>query len=119
MKRAARSLLGAARAQPRDVVRSPNLLDDAASAELRVAIGQALSQGPAQLVIDLSAVTDIDADGLAVLIYACRATTAAHAKLVLSDPPPLLLELLEPMRLSELYDIELEAAHLPIRGAAS
>ncbi len=119
MKRAARSLLGSSRAHSQDVVRSPVVLDDAASAELRVAIGQAISQGAPRLVIDLSALTDIEAEGLAVLIYACRAATAAHVKLVLSAPSPLLLELLEPMRLSESYDIELEPAHVPILGPAS
>jgi hypothetical protein len=52
-----------------------------------------------------------DAAGLTVLIYACRAATAAHVKLVLSAPSPLVLKLLEPTRLNEQCDVELEPGH--------
>jgi anti-anti-sigma factor len=91
-----------------------------ASAELREAISRALSHGPARLVIDLSAVSVVEAAGLAVLVYACRAATAAHAKLVLSAPSPLVLQLLEPTRLGDVCDFELEPAMpVPIRGTAA
>lgn len=115
-----RSPLGNSSDHPREVVRSPGVLDDAGSAELRVGISRALSHGPAKLVIDLSAVTNVDAQSLAVLIYACRAATAAHVNLVLSGPSPLLLQLLEPTRLNDSYDIELRpATPVPIRGTAA
>jgi anti-anti-sigma factor len=104
----------------RDVVRPSGALDHSASAELRETISRTLSHGPATLVIDLSAVSVVDAAGLTVLIYACRAATAAHVKLVLSAPSPLVLKLLEPTRLNEQCDVELElATPVPIRGTAA
>lgn len=120
MEPSARSLLEDSSEHPRDVVRPSGPLDHSASTELREAISRTLSRGPATLVIDLSAVSVVDAAGLAVLIYACRAATAAHVKLVLSAPSPFLLQLLEPTRLSDLCDVELEPAMpVPIRGTAA
>jgi anti-anti-sigma factor len=120
MERSAGSLLEDSSKHPRDVLRPLGALDHSASAELRQAISQTLSHGPATLVIDLSAVSVVDAAGLAVLIYACRAATAAHVKLVLSAPSPSVLQLLEPTLLSDLRNIELEpAVPIPIRGTAA
>lgn len=104
----------------RDVLRPSGALDLSASAELREAISRTLSHGSATLVIDLSGVSAVDASGLAVLIYACRAATAAHVKLVLSAPSPFLRQLLEPTRLNDLCDVDLAAAApVPIRGTAA
>ena len=103
------TLLGDASQHPQGVLHPSGLLDHAAAAELRAAISRTLSRGPAKLVIDLSAVTDVETDGVAVVIYACRAATAAHVKLVLYAPSPFLLQLLEPTRLSGSYDIEPKA----------
>ena len=104
----------------RSVVRPSGALDHLASSALREAISRTLSHGPATLVIDLSAVSVVDATGFTVLIYACRAATAAHVKLVLSAASPLVVDLLEPTRLSDLCDLELEPAMpVPIRGAAA
>lgn len=104
----------------RDVVRPSGALDHSVSAELRETISRTLSHGPATLVIDLSAVSVVDGAGFAVLIYACRAASAAHVKLVLSAPSPFVLELLEPSRLGDLCDVELGAATpIPIRGTAA
>jgi anti-anti-sigma factor len=65
-------------------------------------------------------VSSVDAAGLAVLVYACRASTAAHVKLVLAEPSPLVLQLLEPTRLGDLCHFELEVAMpIPIRGTAA
>jgi anti-anti-sigma factor len=120
MEPSAGSLLDDASEHSRDVVRSPRVLDHAASAELRVAISRKISHGSARLVIDLAAVTDVDSEGFAVLIYACRAATAAHVSLVLSSPSSFLLQLLEPMRLSASYDIDLKPAPpVPIRGTTA
>ena len=119
MEPSAGSLLEDSSEHPRDVVRPSGALDHSASAELRETISRTLSHGPATLVIDLSAVSVVDAAGLTVLIYACRAASAAHVKLVLSAPSPLVLELLEPTRLSDLCEVELEPAMpVPIRGVA-
>ena len=79
-----------------------------ASNDLLETISRALSHGPATVVIDLSDVSDVDSAGLSVLVYACRAATAAHVKLVLYSLPPLALELLEPTRLSDLGDVDIE-----------
>lgn len=112
--------LGDSSRHGRSVVRPSGALDHAASAALREAVSRTLSRGPATLVIDLSAVSVVDAAGVTVLIYACRAATAAHVKLVLSAASPLVVDLLEPTRLSDLGDVELEPAMpVPIRGAAA
>jgi len=97
----------------RDVLHPSGTLDRAASPQLREEIGRTLSRGPAVLDIDLSDVSGVDGAGLAVLIYACRAATAAHVKLVLFSPSPLVLQLLEPTRLSEDVDFNIEPA-LPV-----
>ena len=63
---------------------------------------------------------DVDAAGLDVLVYACHAATAAHVKLVLCSLPSLVLELLEPTRLSELGDIAIEPTMpIPLHGSAA
>jgi anti-anti-sigma factor len=120
MEASAGSLSAGSGEPPREVVRPRGALDDSASATLRESISRALSHGPATLVIDLSAVSIVDAAGLTVLVYACRAATAAHVMLVLSAPSPLVLELLEPARLTDLCQIEPEpAVPVPIRGSAA
>jgi anti-anti-sigma factor len=93
-----------------EVLHPSGLLDRAASRVLREEISRTISRGPATVVVDLSNVSDVDAAGLDVLVYACRAATAAHIKLVLCSLPPLLLELLEPTRLSDLGDVAIEPA---------
>jgi anti-anti-sigma factor len=104
----------------RNVLRPLGPLDDAAAEDLREATGRALSRGPATLVIDLSGVTAIDAVGIDALVYASRAATAAHVNLVLSAPTPLVRRLLEPTRLSNLCDFEVETAVVvPIRRTAA
>jgi len=96
--------------QSRDVLHPLGALDRHASPELREEIGRTLSRGPAELVIDLSGVSGVDDAGLAVLVYACRAATAAHVKLALSSPSPLVRQLLEPTRLNEHCDSDIEPA---------
>ena len=104
----------------RDVLHPAGALDHSGSRVLREAISRALSRGPATLVVDLSDVRDVDAAGLDVLVYACRAATAAHVKLVLCSLPPLVLELLEPTRLSDLGDVDIEpAVPVPLPGTAA
>ena len=55
-----------------------------------------------------------------MLVYACHAATAAHVKLVLCSLPPLVLELLEPTRLSEMGDVDIEPTMpIPLHGSAA
>jgi anti-anti-sigma factor len=104
----------------RVVLRPSGALDVSACGDLRETISRALSRGPATLVIDLSSVNAVDAVGIDVLVYAGRAATAAHASLVLFAPSPLVLHLLEPMRLTHLCDFEFEpAVPVPIRRTAA
>jgi anti-anti-sigma factor len=110
MKRSAGSLLEDPSQDSREVLQPSGLLDRSASRVLREEISRTISRGPATLVVDLCNVSDVDAAGLDVLVYACRAATAAHVKLVLCSLPPLVLELLEPTRLSELGDVDIEPA---------
>jgi anti-anti-sigma factor len=110
MKPSAGNLLEDPGHDSREVLNPSGLLDYAASRALREEVSRTISRGPATLVVDLSNVSDVDAAGLDVLVYACRAATAAHVKLVLCALPPLVLELLEPTRLSELGDVAIEPA---------
>jgi anti-anti-sigma factor len=104
----------------RDVLHPSGALDRVASLVLRETISRTLSHGPATLVIDLSNVSDADSAGLAVLVYACRAATAAHVKLVLCSLPPLVLELLEPTRLNDLGDVDIEPTiPVPLHSTAA
>ena len=118
MKPSAGSLLEDPSQGSREVLHPSGLLDRAASRALREQISRTISRGPATLVVDLSNVSDVDAAGLDVLVYACRAATSAHVKLVLCSLPPLVLELLEPTRLSELVDIE-PAMPIPLHITAA
>jgi anti-anti-sigma factor len=108
MEPSAASLLEDPSQGSRDVLRPSGALDRSGSRVLRESISRALSRGSATIVVDLSDVRDVDAAGLDVLVYACRAATAAHVKLVLSSLPTLVLELLEPTRLSDLGDVDIE-----------
>ena len=46
--------------------------------------------------------------------------SAAHVKLVLCSLPPLVLELLEPTRLSEMGDVDIEPTMpIPLHGSAA
>jgi len=108
MKASTGSLLEDPGQDSRDVLHPSGALDRPASRVLRETISRTLSHGPATVVIDLSDVSDVDSAGLSVLVYACRAATAAHVKLVLCSLPPLALELLEPTRLSDLGDVDIE-----------
>jgi anti-anti-sigma factor len=110
MEPSAASLVDGSSQSSLDVLHPSGALDRTASSELREEIGRTLSRGPAVLVIELSGVSGVDGAGLDVLVYACRAATAAHVKLVLSSPSPLVLQLLKPTRLSEHYDFDIEPA---------
>jgi len=120
MQPSAGSLLEDPTQGARDVLQPSGVLDRSASRVLREEISRALSRGPTALVVDLSRVGDVDAAGLDVLVYACRAATAAHVKLVLCSLPPLVLELLEPTRLSELGDVDIDPTMpVPLHGSAA
>ena len=104
----------------RDVLQPSGVLDRSTSRVLREEVSRALSRGPAALVVDLSNVSGVDAAGLDVLVYACRAATAAHVKLVLCSLPELVVELLEPTRLSEIGDVDIEPTMpIPLHGTAA
>ena len=120
MKPSAGSVLEDSRQGSREVLNPSGVLDRSASRALRGEIGRTLSRGPATLVIDLSGVNDVDSAGLAVLVYACRAATTAHVKLVLCSLPPLVLELLEPTRLSDIGDVHIEPSMpVPLHDTAA
>ncbi|HEV3134595.1 MAG TPA: STAS domain-containing protein [Acidimicrobiia bacterium] len=120
MQPSAVSLLDDPSRDSREVLRPSGVLDRSASRDLREAVSRALSRGPAALVVDLSNTSDVDAAGLEVLVYACHAATTAHVRLVLCSLPPLVLELLEPTRLSEMVDVEIEPTMpIPLHGSAA
>jgi anti-anti-sigma factor len=120
MQPSAGSLLEDGSQVSRDVLHPSGALDRNGSRALREAISRALSRGTATLVVDLADVRDVEAAGLDVLVYACRAATAAHVKLVLCSLPPLVLELLEPTRLSDFADVDIEPSMpVPLHSTAA
>lgn len=75
-------------------------------------LDEAISEGAAAVVIDLSAVTFIDSTGLSVLLNGLRRVTRAQGRLALVITNPTVLRLFEITRLDTTFDIE------PTREAA-
>lgn len=74
-------------------------LDVAAATDARLALAHAVGQGDGDLVVDLSALQQVDATGLGVLVGAHRAAGRAGRTLVLLDVPPQVERLLLVTRL--------------------
>lgn len=68
---------------------------------------------PARIRVDVAGVPFIDSTGLSVLISLYRAALANDAELVLADPTPFLVTLLQVTGLLELFPIELSEAGTP------
>ena len=63
-------------------------LDVRVTADVRLALADAVEQGSGQLVLDVAALDGVDAPGLGVLVGAHRRAGRAGRTLVLRDVPP-------------------------------
>jgi anti-sigma B factor antagonist len=84
-------------------------LDISNVGELRRRVDAALSNGSAQIVIDLSAVTHMDSTGLAELIYALQRTTELHGRLALVVTSPGIRRILEIRGVDRLFTLAASA----------
>lgn len=77
-------------------------LDVSVTADVRLALAAAVEQGTGELVLDVAAVTGVDATGLGVLVGAHRRAGRAGRTLVLQDVAPPLQRLLLLSRLDRV-----------------
>lgn len=77
-------------------------LDVAGAADVRLALVDAVASGAGELVLDLAALTALDATGLGVLVGAHRRAQRAGRVLVLRDVPPAVGRLLFLSRLDKV-----------------
>ncbi len=77
-------------------------LDVHEAADVRMLLVEAVAAGTGELVVDLSAVTALDATGLGVLVGAHRRAQRAGRLLVLRDVPPVVARLLLLTRLDRV-----------------
>jgi anti-sigma B factor antagonist len=80
-------------------------LDLAASSDLRAALTDVLDGG-SDVAVDLSAVTFIDSTALAVLVHACAEAAVAGTRMVVINPSPVVLRILQLSGLLTMLDIE-------------
>jgi len=81
------------------------------SSEMRTALARALFTKPANLSVDLSAVSYIDSSGVATLIEAARIARGQHTRMILDgihDQPRYFFEI---THLGGLFDIAGQEAH--------
>ena len=88
------------------VIRLDGHLDLATAPELRDRVLDALREGHKELQIDLSAVTFVDSLGVGVLIGSHRRAEHAGSRLVLMNPQPKVMRLLEGLGLDDVFWIE-------------
>ena len=77
-------------------------LDVRVTADVRLALAEAVGQGSGDLVVDVAALDGIDATGLGVLVGAHRRAGRAGRSLVLRDVPPSLARALLLTRLDRV-----------------
>ena len=85
-------------------------LDVSVTADVRLALAAAVDAGEGDLVLDVSALTGLDATGLGVLVGAHRAAGRAGRDLVLVDVPPPVARLLLVTRLDKVLRTRVSAA---------
>ncbi|HEX8632481.1 MAG TPA: STAS domain-containing protein [Catenuloplanes sp.] len=94
-------------------------IDFATAGDLMGVVGEVFSQRhPAEVRVDVRAMPFIDSTGLSALISLYRAALAADARLVLVDPAPFLVTLLQITGLVELFPVESSEAGAAPAGVA-
>lgn len=87
-------------------------VDVATADELRQAGEQAITEATGTLRIDLSGVTFLDSSGIAALVR-IRNTAADSTTLILENPPPRVVKVLELTGLADVFTIERAPDVLP------
>lgn len=77
-------------------------LDVRVTADVRLALAEAVALGGGALVVDVAELSGVDATGLGVLVGAHRAAGRAGRTLVLRDVPPVLARVLRASRLDRV-----------------
>jgi len=80
-------------------------IDVSHAPRLRELLGELITAGPGQLLINLSGVAFIDSSGLGVLIAAHRKAQEAGGVLGLADPQPSVRRVLELTRTNRVFQI--------------
>ena len=80
-------------------------LDSEAAVELKQRVKKMVRNGPASLVLDMTAVSYVDSAGLGVLVACLRTVTAKEGDLKLSGLSPQLKSVFELTRLHGLFEI--------------
>lgn len=84
-------------------------LDVAASPLLREALVELVDgQGSLSVVLDLQEMTFIDSTGIGVLVGALRSLRGKGGALVLANPRPMAIRVLEIAGLTQIFDIRLD-----------
>ena len=89
-------------AQPGQVLVLRGRLDVRVTADVRLALADAVSDGAGELVLDVAAVEAVDATGLGVLVGAHRRAGRVGRVVVLRDVPPALARVLFLTRLDRV-----------------
>ena len=89
-------------AQPGQVLVLRGRLDVRVTADVRLALAAAVSDGSGELVVDVAALEAVDATGLGVLVGAHRRAGRVGRTLVLRDVPPALARVLFLTRLDRV-----------------
>ena len=89
-------------AQPGQLLVLRGRLDVHVTADVRLALADALADGTSALVLDVAALEGVDAGGLGVLVGAHRRAGRVGRTLVLRDVPPVLARVLLLTRLDRV-----------------
>jgi anti-sigma B factor antagonist len=93
------------RAGTTEIVQVSGEVDIATAPLLRAVLDTVVARRPARVEVDLSGTTFLDAGALATLTAVRRRLAARHGVLVLRDPSPVALRLLELTRMTPVFEI--------------
>jgi anti-sigma B factor antagonist len=91
-------------------------LDLATAPQLRACLAPLPEAGESQVVLDLSDLDFIDSTGLSVLVMAFSRTQAAGCAMVIRNPKPAVVRILEITGLASVFTISTEGETLPVGG---
>jgi anti-sigma B factor antagonist len=88
-----------------EVVQVSGEVDIATAPLLRAVLDTVVGRRPTLVVVDLSEATFLDAHALSALTALRRRLAGRHARLVLRDPSPIVLRLLELTEMTQAFEI--------------
>jgi anti-sigma B factor antagonist len=104
------------RAGTAELVQVSGEVDIATAPLLRAVLDTVVGRRPTLVEVDLSGTTFLDAHGLSALSAARRRLAGRHARLVLRDPSPVVLRLLELTRMTHAFEIATGSAQVRRAG---